>query len=308
MPSVKDLSNYKAGIQRIHENWPHFLKKREERLAATQQGRDVLERGVENIISDLFTEVLGWKISDLNFQLKYADIVVSDRGIFRLVIEAKRPGALIKNQSAIESALAQARRYADEQKVKTIAVCDGMMLYAADIENGGLKDRAYINLASTSAPEILWWLDVHGIYRAHADDSNIAQRKLPSGDNSLVVSADGKTEELLHKKYQLPAKCFAYVDDASNPKNWKLPYRLLDGSVDTSRLPGAIRCVVSNYRGARLNSVPENSIPDILVRLGGAAHSLSCLPYQGGKTNQTYKDLEETLTQLGRLDEVKNTP
>lgn len=275
---------------------------------ASPQSQSVLERSVENIILDLFTEVLDWQISDLQLQLENADIVVKNKGISCLIIEAKKPGLLLKSPTSVIKALAQARGYADKQRVQRIAVCDGMMLYAVDIENGGLKDRAYINLAEKTPPEILWWLSVHGIYRTHDDDSNIAQRRLPYSPNNLGISANDEAEDLLHKKYKIPARCFAYVEDASDPKNWKLPYRLMDGSIDAGRLPGAIRAVITNYRGARLKTVPDIAIPDVLVRLALGARSLGCLPYQGGKPKQTYQDLETVLIQLGRLDEVKSAP
>lgn len=308
MSGIQRLASYQNGIQRIRENWPDFLKRRAERLAPTQQGRVVVERGAEMIIEDLLTYVLDWKRSDLSYQLNNADMIVSDKGIKRLVIEAKRPGLLIKNPREVEKALDQARRYADEQKIPIIAICDGMMLYAADIKNGGLKDRAYISLEDPKAPDILWWLSVDGIYRTHDDDSNQDQRRLPSSHKTILPPADDKADILLHAKYNLPARCFAYVPDASAPGGWKLPYRLVDGAVDVRRLPAAIRSVVSNYRGTRLKSVPEGAIPDVLVRLALAARHLGCLPYQGGQTSQTYHDLEMVLAQLGRLEEVKSAP
>lgn len=308
MSGIKRLASYQNGIRRIQENWPLFLRKRAERLAPTQQGRVVVERGAEMIIEDLLTHVLDWKTSDLSYQLNNADMIVSDKGIKRLVIEAKRPGLLIKNQKEIEKALDQARRYADEQKIPVIAICDGMMLYAADIKNGGLKDRAYISLEDRKAPDILWWLSVDGIYRAHDDDSNKDKRTLPGGLETTLSLANDKADILLQPKYKLPARCFAYAPDATAPGSWKLPYKLADGSIDIKRLPAAIRSVVSNYRGARLKSVPEAAIPDVLVRLALAARHLGCLPYQGGQPPQTYHDLEMVLVQLGRLEEVKSAP
>jgi hypothetical protein len=40
-------------------------------------------------------------------------------------VEVKRPGALAWNQRAVDLALAQAHRYADEQKVRSIASATG---------------------------------------------------------------------------------------------------------------------------------------------------------------------------------------
>lgn len=39
------------------------------------------------------------------------------------------------------------------------------MLYAADLEHGGLADRVLVSLEARERPEALWWLSVHGIYR-----------------------------------------------------------------------------------------------------------------------------------------------
>jgi hypothetical protein len=69
------------------------------------------------------------------------------------------------NRRAVEAALSQARRYADEQRVQRVAVSDGYMLYAADVEHGGLQDRVFIDLGAQDAQEALWWLSVQGIYR-----------------------------------------------------------------------------------------------------------------------------------------------
>jgi hypothetical protein len=65
----------------------------------------------------------------------------------------------------VHSALEQARRYADEQKVKCIAVSDGVMFYAASIEGGGLRDRVFASLESKEPHSDLWWLSEHGVYR-----------------------------------------------------------------------------------------------------------------------------------------------
>jgi hypothetical protein len=43
--------------------------------------------------------------------------VLTRFGIRQLVIEVKQPGALAWNRRAVEAALAQGRRYAEEQRV-----------------------------------------------------------------------------------------------------------------------------------------------------------------------------------------------
>lgn len=99
-------------------------------------------------------------------QVGRADVVLSELGIKRLVLEVKRPGSLIWHRRAVESALDQARRYAATQKVGAVAVSDGNLLYAADVdEGGGLRDRVLVALDQEAPPEALWWVSVHGIYR-----------------------------------------------------------------------------------------------------------------------------------------------
>ncbi len=71
-------------------------------------------------------------MSDFNNQVDRADIVLTDHGIKRLIVEVKRPGSLAWNRRAVEGALDQAARYASEQKVRSVAISDGVMLYAAD--------------------------------------------------------------------------------------------------------------------------------------------------------------------------------
>jgi len=124
-----------------------------------------VEKVAENILEDLFTRVLDWILADVNLQVGRADIVLSELGIKRLVLEVKRPGALAWHRPAVGAALEQALGYAASQKVGAVAVSDGRMLYAADVAHGGLRDRLYVNLDVSEPPLQLWWLSVHGIYR-----------------------------------------------------------------------------------------------------------------------------------------------
>lgn len=117
----------------------------------------------------------------------------------------------------------------------------GAMLSAADMVGGGLKDRVFVSLAQEEPPLDLWWLSVHGIYRERPDTEGAELRILPASP----IEEERKNQEsgeagLLHPKYRLPARCFAYVGRAGRPATWKLPYRLADGNVDEKRLPKAI--------------------------------------------------------------------
>jgi hypothetical protein len=94
------------------------------------------------------------------------------------------------------------------------------------------------------------------------------------------------------------------IADANDPRTWKLPYLAEDGAVDTGRLPGAIRAVISNYRGTKVQTIPEAAVPEVLVRLGRGAASIRKLPGQGGVPNTTYEQLAAILEQLGKLEEV----
>jgi hypothetical protein len=302
--AVTDLASYHRCTEHIHENWPRFLEQRKERLAQQERYGAAAEKVAENILEDLFTVALDWNLSDINNQVEYSDLLLTRLGIKYMIIEAKRPGALAWNRRAVEAALAQARQYADEQKVKSIAVSDGFMLYAADIHCGGLKDRLFVSLLAPEPPDGLWWLSVHGIYRPIPEDLAAAVHNLPetAGEPSAVTgSADAS---LLHPKYRIPARCFAYIGDASDPASWKLPYRMADGSVDLKRLPKAIQCIISNYRGAKVSGIPERDIPDVLVRLARAAFSVGKMPHQSQMPSAAYCQLADVLEQLGKKDEV----
>lgn len=305
MSDYKSLSTYRTAVTRINENWPDFLIERDKRLAQQRRNGNASEKVAENILEDLFTQVLDWPLQDLNNQLEYADLILTSNGIKRLIVEVKRPGALAWNQRAVDVALAQARRYADAQRVTRIAVSDGEMLYAADIENGSLKDRLFVSLKSDNPPESLWWLSQHGIHRPVVIEEGNPRITIPTAIDSDTFGQLGAEDALLHPRRNLPAQCFAYVGNAARTSTWKLPYLLADGSPDLRRLPGAIQAVLGTYRGTRVATIPENSIPDVLVKLAKTAVSLGRLPFQCGETADAYRMLEEALVQLNRLDEVK---
>jgi len=258
---------------------------------------DESEKVAEGILEDLFTSVLDWSRGDLAYQIGYADIVLSQNVQKFLVIEVKRPGSLVRSRPALDKALDQARRYADEQRINRIAVSDGCILYAADIEHGNLKDRLFADLTAEQAPGGLWWLSVHGIYRRC---ESVERAWHPTEhDTAIADETDLLGDALLHHKYQLPARCFAYVGDANKTHTWKLPYRMADGKVDTKRLPKAIQSLLSNYRGARVGGIPEQAIPEVLKRLASAAAAEGHLPPKNPQPAPAYRQLLEVLQQLG---------
>ncbi|MGH7912062.1 MAG: hypothetical protein ACREQM_12585 [Candidatus Dormibacteraceae bacterium] len=111
-------------MERIEAAWPAFAVRRRERL---RQGLfcDPVEKVTENILEDLFTQVLDWSLEDVDLQVGRADVELTALGIKRLVLETKRPGALFGNRRAVEDALSQARGYAEEQRVGSVAISDG---------------------------------------------------------------------------------------------------------------------------------------------------------------------------------------
>jgi hypothetical protein len=75
----------------------------------------------------------------------------------------------------------------------------------------GVRDRVFVSLASAEPPSSLWWLSVHGIYRSCDDTADAALRLLPETWQEEAVESEPLGEELLHPKYKLPTRCFAYV-------------------------------------------------------------------------------------------------
>lgn len=303
MQTTRSLASYKHCVERIRSRWSAFLARRAERLAQQRRFGAAAEKVAENILEDLFTQVLDWSLSEVNNQIDFADLVLTRFGIKHLVIEVKRPGALAWHRRAVEAALDQALRYVHEQKIHHLAVSDGVMLYAADIGAGGLRDRVFVSLADPEPPEALWWLSVQGIYRAREELEPEPGPLLPdpSPDAGLQPPEESR---LLHPKYRLPMQCFAYVGHAGNPRTWKLPFCLADGRVDPKRLPKAIQAILSNYRGTQVGGIPEEAIPEVLVRLAQAAARLGKMPHQCGETADVYHQLAEALDQLGRMHEV----
>lgn len=304
---IEALASYQHCVARITENWTTFQTKRLQRLVQHDRHGAAAERVAENILEDLFTQVLDWSISDVNNQVGYADLTLTRLGIKELIIETKRPGKLAWHRHAVNAALEQALGYAHEQKVQHVAVSDGTMFYAADVQPGGLTDRLFCTLDSDRPVTDLWWVSVHGIYRTREGEPGTGARRLPDHPAGNASTTTTPPPRLLHPKYQLPSWCFAYVGDATNPSTWKLPYLKVDASVDGRRLPKAIQSILSNYRGATVNTIPETAIPDVLVRLGAAAFRTGKMPGQNGATAAVYKELAMALEQRDRLGEIDDT-
>ncbi|MGH3188576.1 MAG: hypothetical protein ACRDPY_31310 [Streptosporangiaceae bacterium] len=298
---VLSLASYRHCCDRLAAAWPVFLARRHERLAQQRRFGTAAEKVAENILEDLFTLVLDWHLSEVNNQVGYADLVLTRLGVKHLIVEVKRPGALAWNERSVDLALAQAHRYADEQKVRCIAVSDGVMVYARDLVPGGHLDRAFVRLDQPQAPAELWWLSTDGIYRPRLDPCGARLRLLPPAPDGAAEPAADDQAGLVHPKYRLPARCFAYVGSAADPKTWHLPYLLADGTPDLARLPKAIQAILSNYRGAHVSSVPEAAIPEVLVTLARTAHRLGKLPASGPGTARAYLQLQQALEQLDRL-------
>ncbi len=302
--TIESLACYQRCCDRLAVAWPDFLTKREERLAQQRRYGTAAEKVAESILEDLFTMVLDWRLGEINNQIGYADLVLTRLGVKYLIIEVKRPGALAWNEHAVDLALAQAHRYADEQKVHSVAVSDGVMLYGRDHIPGGHRDRLFVRLDQPEPPVDLWWLSTDGIYRPRENATGARLNLLPPADEDLWPVTSAGLPALLHPKYHLPAWCFAYVGSASDPKTWHLPYLLSDGTADLARLPKAIQAILSNYRGTHVSSVPETAIPEVLVKLAHTARKLGKLPADGHASARAYMQLQEALQQLGRLTDT----
>jgi hypothetical protein len=286
--------------ERLRAAWPGFLERRLQRLAQQERYGTAAEKVAEGIMEDLLTAVLDWPMTSLNYQVGRSDILLTQQGIRYLIVETKRPGALLGRPSAVEKAVNQARRYADEQKVRRIAVSDGTLVAAWDLDHSEPRLRLSARLDMREPPLDLWWVSVQGIYRPMTDPVEPIE---PCGAEPRP-DTDDPSGTLLHSKYKLPAACFAYVGDINKPATWRLPYLRADRSIDTARLPKAIQAILSNYRGLRVSTIPEKAMPDTLVRLALAAAELGRLPPTCTDPAPIYRQLHDALDQLGRLADV----
>jgi hypothetical protein len=299
---VEGLTQYRECVERIRSGWNGFIERRGQRLEPHPNlPGSPSEDAAKAVLHDLFTSVLDWPLSGVCGEVSDADIVLTDHGIRWLIVEAKRPGALAWDRRAAERALDQAARYASKQGVDRVAISDACMLYAADLAEGGMQDRIFVSLFCAQPATDLWWISVQGIWRPRADRANAELALLP---DKAVVTPPGAGERdpgatLFHHRYsKLPACCFAYVGDYSDTHTWKLPYLAADGTVDAKRLPKAIQCLLSSYRGKRVEGIPERAIPSVLRRLARAAEQAGHLPTQASGTASVYRQLAGVLKQF----------
>lgn len=277
------LASKRKLIERAQNNWVEFQDRRKQYLAQMHLRNGCSEKITENILIDLFTLVLDWPLANIDYQSGRCDIVLVDTGIKHLLVEAKYPGKF-NSSTAMKQALSQVTGYSLKHQVYRVAVSDGYRLYAIDLFEGKICERIDITLDGKFSEE-LWLVSRHGIYRS------IEHRENPTTSNVL-------SGEILHPKYKLPSKCFAYVGHPLDPKTWSLPYLLSCESVDEKRLPKAISSIVSNYRGSKVSKIPDKHIHDVLRRLEIAARHLGKMPDQNPRTAQTYCQLNEALAQV----------
>lgn len=90
----QSLAIYKQHADRVEQQWQTFLARREDMLAPARRFGAVPEKAAETIIGSLLSDVLDWTARDLNWQLGYADLVITRNYCKHLLVETKRPGAL----------------------------------------------------------------------------------------------------------------------------------------------------------------------------------------------------------------------
>jgi hypothetical protein len=285
------LAMQRRCIDRIRKHWPAFVERRRVHLKAHSVDCLPCERIAENILFELFTQVLDWAPNEVRWQENRVDLLLTRLGVKYLIIEAKRPGSLDGPRS-IARAFQQARGYAVRHNVRAVAISDGDLLDVRDLSGDGFQLRLRTLLAATHPPEELWWVSTRGIYR-----------RPPSVPASEEPEAPCSTDESLHPKYRLPARCFAFVGQLEKTSTWKLPYLRMDGSIDERRLPKAILAVLRDYRGAHVQ-LPEKQVPDVLVKLAKAAKQLGRMPGQDSTPADVYVALEEALIQFKRYQEI----
>lgn len=74
---------------------------------------------------------------------------------------------------------------------------------------------------------------------------------------------------------------------------------MANDAIDAERLPKAIQCILTNYRGARVSGIPEQAIPAVLSRLAQAAARAGHMPPAAANPAPVYRQLSEALEQLG---------
>jgi hypothetical protein len=298
---MENQTKYIKFIDNLHSNWPLFVAKRKDLLIQKERFGSVPEKISENILHALFTEVLDWDIKDVNYQVGYADMEITKLGIKRIVIEAKRPGGISWTESHIAKHIEQALRYAFTQKVNTIAISDGNKLYVLNVDGGSITPRIFIHLDAEEPHEDLYYISVNGVDK----NKNINIDFKDNKKENLIKDLEQEiNDELLNPQYKLPSWCFAYVGDPNKSTTWKLPYLLLDGSVNIKRLPSAVCCVVTNHRGVQVKGIPEKDIPNVILKLAKAAKSVGKLDPENPKMANCYRQLYNAIVQFGYLDKI----
>jgi hypothetical protein len=73
---TQELASFLRCIARISQAWPGFLGRRGGRLKERERHGVAAEKVTENILDDLFTNVLDWPLGDVNHQVGYADLLL----------------------------------------------------------------------------------------------------------------------------------------------------------------------------------------------------------------------------------------
>ena len=94
-------------------------------------------------------------------------------------------------------------------------------------------------------------------------------------------------------------------ESAGKPATWKLPYLKADGTVDDKRLPKAIQCLLSNFRGTKVKNIPESDVSQVLLRLARCAKSAELLPPESIRPAPVYQQLVMVLEQNNLLSQLQ---
>ena len=158
--AYRQLASYRRCAGRIETTWPMFAARRRQRLGQGLFAAPV-EKVAENIVEDLLTTVLDWSLEDVNLQIGRADIVLSDNGYKRLVLEVKRPGTLIWHRQAIAGSPrpSPALRKRPERERGRGQRRDHAVR-SRHCRRRTVSDRALAALDTNTPPRDLWWVSV----------------------------------------------------------------------------------------------------------------------------------------------------
>jgi hypothetical protein len=150
-------------VEEMRGRWPGFLARRHEHLQAYASGRTPSRRTTENILRDLLTTVLDWSAHQVRLQ-DSGSLLLSRLGAKYLVVEIKEPGSL-DGPGKVSRALWPAVRQAESLKARRVAVTDGDLFDAHDLDATGMSPRVRLHLSDPAPPDDLWWLSTRGIPR-----------------------------------------------------------------------------------------------------------------------------------------------